>query len=124
MRLRALAVAGLALVLVGCGSSSSTAHLSAGAPTDSALPIASPTQPAITAVYLVSSRPNQTVHSSTLHVVTARGGVAADRVVASANGYRVLLTAGAGVAVVLDVGAVDGSDSVEVVDLLTGNTRS
>ncbi|HUY74771.1 MAG TPA: hypothetical protein VMW11_09695 [Candidatus Dormibacteraeota bacterium] len=59
-----------------------------------------------------------------LHVVTVSDGVPTDRVVYSSDQYRQLLAAGKGFAVEIDGVKADGSDTLAVVDLATGASRS
>src|SRR5258706_1193626 len=123
---RRAALLGLALMLAACGSPSSAAWRSAGATqSPAASPSPSPA-PVESAVYLAHSQTSPSTSAWALHQVdVVAGGVPQDRVIASGSSCcRQLLTAGHGSAVVLDGNSVSGADTVQVVDLTTGQGRS
>lgn len=77
-----------------------------------------------TAVYLVTITTDSCGFGWALHTVTLSSGIATDRIVAAAPGFRQVLAAGSAFAVVVDGGQVDGSNTIGIVDLNTGATRA
>src|SRR5690349_8689716 len=115
----------LAVVLAACGSTTSAG--SGPTPTNQS-PSASPSpSPKLveSAVYVVQIRTSPSASAWALHQVDiVAGDPPQDRVIArSSTCCGRLLTAGHGWALVLDGNSVSGADTIQVVDLSTGQGR-